>query len=140
MSELLGCTIDQIIYPSPMPAVKANFEHILLPYAPIADFTGRSWPRSMSQPAILSAVKLFMGLEERRDMMKRQINDDTEYILQAAFSGNSFGYSWGFDDIWEGCLAVTSFPKQNVSFIIREYFALCHTRKVVCQSQSTTLS
>ncbi len=60
----------------------------------------------MSQPAILSAVKLFMGLEERRDMMKRQINDDTEYILQAAFSGNSFGYSWGFDNIWEGCLAV----------------------------------
>ena len=106
LSELLGCTIDQILYPSPMPAVKANFEHILLPYAPIADFTGRSWPRSMSQPAILSAVKLFMGLEERRDMMNRQINDDTEYILQAAFSGNSFGYSWGFDNIWEGCLAV----------------------------------
>ena len=106
LSELLGCTIDRILYPSPMPAVKAGFEHILLPYAPIADFTGKSWPRSMSQPAILSDVKLFMGLEERRDMMKRQINDDTEYILQAAFSGNSFGYSWGFDDIWEDCLAV----------------------------------
>ena len=74
--------------------------------APIADFTGRSWPRSMSKPAILAAVKLFMGLEKRRDAMNQQVNDDTEYIFQAAFSGISFGYSWGFDDNWDECLAV----------------------------------
>lgn len=106
LSELLGCTIDQILFPAPMPAANANFEHILLPYAPIADFAGRSWPRSMSKPAILSAIKLFMGLEQRRDAMNRQINDDTEYILQGAFSGISFGYSWGFEDNWDECLAV----------------------------------
>lgn len=106
VSELLGCTIDQILFPVPMPAMNANFEHILLPYAPIADFTGTSWPRSMSKPAILSAIKLFMGLEKRRDAMNQQINDDTEYILQGAFSGISFGYSWGFEDNWDECLAV----------------------------------
>lgn len=106
LSELLGCTIDSILFPSPMSAANANFEHILLPYAPVADFTGMTWPRSMSKPAILQAVKLFMGLENRRDSMNRQINDDTEYILQGAFSGISFGYSWGFEDNWEECLAV----------------------------------
>lgn len=106
LSELLGCTIDSILFPSPMSAANANFEHILLPYAPVADFTGMTWPRSMSKPAILQAVKLFMGLEDRRDSMNRQINDDTEYILQGALSGISFGYSWGFEDNWEECLAV----------------------------------
>ncbi len=106
LSELLGCTIDSILFPMPAPAANANFEHILLPYAPIADFTSSSWPRSMSKPAILSAIKLFMGLEERRNAMNQQINDDAEYIFQAALSGISFGYSWGFDDNWEECLAV----------------------------------
>lgn len=106
LSELLGCTIDQILFPAPVSAENANFEQILLPYAPVADFSGKNWPRSMSKPAILSAVKLFMGLEERKDAMNRQINDDAEYILQGAFSGISFGYSWGFDDNWEECLAV----------------------------------
>ena len=51
LSELLGCTIDQLLIPAPMSAANARFEHILLPYAPIADFTGTSWPRSMSKPA-----------------------------------------------------------------------------------------
>lgn len=106
LSELLGCTLDQLLFPAPTPAANANFEHILLPYAPIANFTGTSWPRSMSKPAILSAIKLFMGLETRRDAMNQQINDDTEYILQGAFSGISFGYSWGFEDNWDECLAV----------------------------------
>ena len=59
LSELLECSIDQILFSVPGFAANANFEHILLPYAPIADFTGRNWPRSMSKPAILSAIKLF---------------------------------------------------------------------------------
>lgn len=113
MPELLGCTIDQILFPAPVPAPGANFEQTLLPYAPIADFSGRRWPRSMSKPAILSAIKLFMGLEERRDTMNRQINDDTEYILQAAFSGISFGCSWGPDDDWEAWFLCSSAPQNS---------------------------
>ena len=105
LSELLDCTIDGILFPDSRPAAAANFEHILLPYAPIADFTGRSWPRSMAIPAILSAIKLFMGLEEHVDSMKRQINDDTEYILQSAFSSICFGYSWGPERALEKCLS-----------------------------------
>lgn len=104
LSEVLECTIDGILFPISRPAANANFEHILLPYAPIADFTGRSWPRSMAVPAILSAVKLFMGLEKHRDSMNRQINDDTEYILQSAFSSICFGYSWGPEKALENCL------------------------------------
>lgn len=106
LAELLGSSVDGILFPDSRPAAKANFEHILLPYAPIADFSGRNWPRSMAYPAILAAVKLFMGLEEQRDPMGRQINDDAEYILQSAFTSICFGYSWGADNALETCLPV----------------------------------
>lgn len=99
LAEALDSTLDAILFPdSARPAANANFEHILLPYAPIADFSGAAWPRSMAYPAVLSAVKLFMGLERNRDSMGRQLNDDTEYILQSAFTSICFGYSWGADD------------------------------------------
>lgn len=116
LAKLLGCTIDGILFPAVRPAPNANFEHILLPYAPIADFTGRNWPRSMAKPAILSALKLFMGLEERRDSMNRQINDDAEYILQSAFSCICFGYSWGETDAaWKNCLSVYGLTGERYS-------------------------
>lgn len=102
LTEVLDSTLDAILFPdSPRPAANANFEHVLLPYAPIADFSGRSWPRSMAYPAVLSAVKLFMGLEAHKDPMGRQINDDTEYVLQSAFTSICFGYSWGPEDALE---------------------------------------
>lgn len=95
LAEILNSTLDAILFPNfAQPAATANFEHILLPYSPIANFSGRNWPRSMAYPAMLSAVKLLMGLEERKDPMGRQINDDTEYILQSAFTSICFGYSW----------------------------------------------
>ena len=75
--------------------INANFEHVLLPYEEIADFSGSRWPRSMARPAVLAAIKLLMGLEGHKDSGNRQMNDDTEYILQAAFSSTCFGYSWG---------------------------------------------
>ena len=106
LAQLLDCTIDGILFPAPLPATNADFEHILLPYAPIAEFTGRSWPRSMAVPALLSALKLFMGLEGHRDAMGRQINDDTEYILQSAYSSMCFGYSWGDDNVLEDGLGI----------------------------------
>lgn len=106
LAEALGSTIDAIIFPeAACPAANANFEQILLPYAPIADFSGRTWPRSMAYPALLQAVKLFMGLEEHRGSMGRQINDDTEYVLQSAFTSICFGYSWGAEDALESGLS-----------------------------------
>lgn len=107
LAEALNSTIDAILFPdTARPATNANFEHILLPYAPIADFSGRTWPRSMAYPAMLQAVKLFMGLEEHRDPMGRQLNGDTEYVLQSAVTSICFGYSWGADDALETGLSV----------------------------------
>lgn len=106
LAELFGSSLDGILFPGSQPSANANFEHILLPYAPIADFSGRNWPRSMAFPAVLAAVKLFMGLEKQRDSMGRQINDDAEYVLQSAFTCIGFGYSWGRDDALESCLPV----------------------------------
>lgn len=99
LAEILNSSLDAILFPgAARPAANANFEHILLPYAPIADFSGRTWPRSIAYPAMLQALKLFLGLEEHRDPMGRQLNDDTEYVLQSAFTSICFGYSWGADD------------------------------------------
>ena len=106
LSKILGATIDEILLPTGMIPVNANFEHILLPYDEIADFSGRKWPRSMAWPAILSAIKLFMGLECHKDAGKRQMNDDTEYILQSAYTSTCFGYSWGQEILGKNCLAV----------------------------------
>ncbi|MDE5803653.1 MAG: helix-turn-helix domain-containing protein [Lachnospiraceae bacterium] len=106
LSKILGATIDEILLPTSMIPVNANFEHVLLPYNEIADFSGRKWPRSIAWPAILSAIKLFMGLECHKDSRKRQMNDDTEYILQSAYTSTCFGYSWGQEMPGKNCLAV----------------------------------
>ncbi|MDE6389635.1 MAG: helix-turn-helix domain-containing protein [Lachnospiraceae bacterium] len=106
LSIILGVTIDEILLPTGMIPVNANFEHVLLPYGEIADFSGRKWPRSMARPAVLSAIKLFMGLERHKDSRNRQVNDDAEYILQSAFTSTCFGYSWGQDMFEKNCLAV----------------------------------
>lgn len=106
LSEILGVTIDEILLPKDMIPVNANFEHVLLPYDEIAQFSGRKWPRSLAWPAILSAIKLFMGLECHKDSRKRQINDDTEYILQSALTTACFGYSWGQEIYEKNCLSV----------------------------------
>ena len=106
LSEILGVTIDEILLPTGIISANANFEHVLLPYDEIADFSGKKWPRSLAWPAILSAIKLFMGLECHKDSGKRQMNDDTEYILQSAFTSECFGYSWGREMYEKHCLAV----------------------------------
>lgn len=106
LSKILGVTIDEILFPTDMIPANANFEHILLPYDEIADFSGRKWPRSIAWPAVLSAIKLFMGLECHKDSGKRQLNDDTEYIFQSAFTATCFGYSWGREMPVKSCLAV----------------------------------
>lgn len=106
LSKILGVTIDEILLPTGIIPVNANFEHVLLPYAEIADFSGRKWPRSIAWSAILSAIKLFMGLERHKDSRGRQVNDDAEYVLQSAFTSTCFGYSWGQDVCEKNCLAV----------------------------------
>ena len=106
LASILGKTIDEILLPPMVGSANANFEHVLLLYDEIADFSGKTWPRSMAIPAILSAVKLLMGMEERRDAQNRQVNDDVDYILQAALTSICFGYSWGRGFSEKNCLLI----------------------------------
>lgn len=115
LTEILGTTADGILFPAANIAQRANFEHILLPYEKIAEFSGSKWPRSMAFPAVLAAVKLLMGLEERKDFLGRQINDDVDYILQSAFTGICFGYSWGKGMCGKNCLGIYGLQSEVVS-------------------------
>ena len=101
MSEIFGCTTDAIL--SPVPGNTAcglpfKYTFVLRPRGPIASYTGPEWPKSLSWAAIFAVMKLFFGLEERRDHQGCQIYDDREYILQAALSSGSFGYSYAPDE------------------------------------------
>lgn len=98
LAGILDTSVDGLLMPRAHVATEANFEHTLLPYSSVAEFSGRAWPRSMGKAALFSALKLFMGLEEQRDQLGRQLNDDSEYILQGAYTSTSFGYSYGEDD------------------------------------------
>ncbi len=60
----------------------------------MADYSGAKWPRSIASAALMTALKLFLGLETRLDSKSRQINDDDEYILQSAITNVCFGYSY----------------------------------------------
>ena len=106
LAQELNCTVDAILQSDIIGEAEANFEQILLPYWAVAEFTGRKWPRSMAHPAILSAIKLLMGLEEHKNGHNQQVNDDVEYILQSAYTAICFGYSWGYDPWEKDCLAV----------------------------------
>ena len=87
ISRFFNCSADRILDPSScvLRDMGFNYEFLVKPRIPVADYSGSEWPKSISFASLLTAVKLFFGLEERRDTKGRQINDDEEYILQSAF-------------------------------------------------------
>lgn len=93
LSQILNCSTDSILNPSDYKIDRPNFIQMLLPYQEVAPYTGAWWPRGMAFPAVMTALKLFMGLEERRNFNQHQINDDQEYILQAGISTQAFVFS-----------------------------------------------
>ena len=97
ISKVFNCSVDRI--PDPSSCVLRNidfdYEFIIKPRLPVADYSGPEWPKSISSASLFTALKLFFGLEERRDNQNRQINDDEEYILQSAIMNICFGYSYG---------------------------------------------
>jgi transcriptional regulator with XRE-family HTH domain len=99
LSRLFNCTVDRILDPSSCVLCNMDFDYEFLvkPRIPVADYSGPEWPKSIASASLLTALKLFFGLEQRRDAMGRQINDDEEYILQSAISNICFGYSYGPD-------------------------------------------
>ncbi len=100
LSELFNCSVDRILDPSSciLRDMDFDYEFLVRPRSPVADYSGPGWPKSISSAALLTAVKLFFGLETRRNARGRQIHDDEEYILQSAIGNICFGYSWSPDE------------------------------------------
>lgn len=100
MSELFNCSVDRILDPSScvLRNMGFDYEFLVKPRIPVADYSGPEWPKSISSASMLTALKLFFGLEQRRDSQNRQINDDEEYILQSALTNICFGYSYAPDE------------------------------------------
>ena len=108
LSELFHCSIDSIL---DLPAwslceMDFDYEFLVKPRVPIADYSGPEWPKSISIASLLTALKLFFGLEQRRDSKNRQINDDEEYILQSAMTNVCFGYSYAPDEWPRDCFLI----------------------------------
>ena len=95
LSGLFHCSIDRILDPSScvLRNMGFNYEFLVKPRLPVADYSGPEWPKSISSASFLTALKSFFGLEQRRDSKGCQINDDEEYILQSAITNVCFGYS-----------------------------------------------
>ncbi len=99
MSRLFDCSVDRILDPTAcvLQNMGFDYEFVVKPRLPVADYSGPEWPKSISSASVLAALKLFFGLEQRRDSQNRQINDDEEYVLQSAIMNICFGYSYGPD-------------------------------------------
>lgn len=101
ISRLFNCSVDRILDPSSciLRNMDFDYEFLVKPRIPVADYSGPEWPKSISLASLFTALKLFFGLERRRDSQNRQINDDEEYILQSAITNICFGYSYGPDEL-----------------------------------------
>ena len=100
LSKLFNCSVDTILDPSScvLRNMDFNYEFVVKPRLPVADYSGVEWPKSISTASFLTALKLFFGLEQRMDSRNRQVNDEEEYILQSAIMNICFGYSYGPDE------------------------------------------
>lgn len=100
MSQLFNCSVDRILDPEAcvLRNMDFDYEFIVKPRIPAADYSGPEWPKSISSASLLTALKLFFGLEPRRDSKNRQINSEEEYILQSAVTNICFGYSYAPDE------------------------------------------
>ena len=101
ISRLFHCSVDRLLDPSSCVLCNIDFDYefIVRPRIPAAEYSGHEWPKSISLASLFTALKLFFGLEQRRDSQNRQINDDGEYVLQSAVTNICFGYSYGPDEL-----------------------------------------
>ena len=99
ISRFFNCPVDRILDPSScvLGEMDFDYEFLVRPRVPVADYSGPEWPKSISSASLLTAVKLFFGLEQRRDIKGCQVNDEEEYILQSAITNICYGYSYGPD-------------------------------------------
>lgn len=136
LCKILDCSADSIINSLPYEMKRQNFDYefIALPKAPVGEYTGPQWPKSIFYASILTALKLFMGFESRRDAQNRQINDDEEYILQSAISNACFGYSWEPDEPINDCYSIygLDFDKFKKSDYTEEQYIGIARKQIEC--------
>lgn len=134
LCEILDCSADSILNPKPYEGnrQKFDYEFIVSPKVQVGDYTGPLWPKSISCASLFAALKLFMGLESRRDTQNRQMNDDEEYIFQSAISNLCFGYSWGPDEPIKDCYSVygLDYDKYNKSDYTEEQYITIARRQI----------
>lgn len=133
MSELFHCPVDVILNPKStiLHSTDFNYEFTVLPRAPVADYSGTKWPKSIMFGSLFTAIKLFFGLEERRDHLNCQMNDDSEYILQSAISNICFGYSYAPAEIIRDSLLIYGLDyemKSQQDFSEDEFIALARNQ------------
>jgi transcriptional regulator with XRE-family HTH domain len=115
LSQILDCSTDNILNPSDFKINQPNFIQMLLPYQDVAPYAGAWWPRGMAFPAVMTALKLFMGLEERHNFNHHQINDDQEYILQSGISTLAFGFSHYNMELIHDCFQIYGLDYKTVT-------------------------
>lgn len=115
LAEIFNCTIDTILISDSYTNGHKNYIHMLLPYQDVSPYTGSWWPRSMAFPAVMTALKLFMGFEDRRNFNNHQINDDQEYILQSGISTLAFGFSRYNAEFIHDCFQIYGLDYKTVS-------------------------
>ena len=73
ISELFNYSVDRILDPSScaLRNIDFDYEFIVKPRLPVADYSGPEWPKSISSASFLTALKLFFGLEQRIDSKNR---------------------------------------------------------------------
>jgi len=116
LSEILECPADAILFPDEYLSRHKNYVHTLLPYQATAVYSGSGWPRSMAFPAVMAALKMFMGLEERRNFDDCQVNDDQEYILQSGISTLAFGFSHYNREFIHDCFLIYGLDYETIGF------------------------
>lgn len=117
LSELFHCSLDSILDPPTwrLHDMDFDYEFLIKPRVPAADYSGPEWPKSISAASLLTALKLFFGLEQRRDSKNRQINDDEEYILQSAMTNMCFGYSYSPEEWPRDCFLIYGLDYETYS-------------------------
>lgn len=115
LSQILDCSTDSLLNPTEYKINRPNYVHMLLPYGDVDPYTGAWWPRGMAFPAVMTALKLFMGLEERRNFNQHQINDDQEYILQSGISTLAFGFSHYNAEFIHDCFQIYGLDYKTVT-------------------------
>lgn len=62
ISQLFNCSVDRILDPSScvLRNMDFDYEFLVKPRIPVADYSGSEWPKSISSASLLTAVKLFL--------------------------------------------------------------------------------